>query len=109
MDNYKPFGFQILLLKLAGYQLHYEKNWRGFLLHTWGYCMWFFLGIGGITGLHCTISNFSNVVIFTEASAYTATSFMCFVRVTVFFVQRKRIAKLVENLISVTETGIVES
>jgi hypothetical protein len=93
---------------MAGYQLHYEKNWRGYLSLAWGRFILFVLFVGGITGLHSTITNFNNVVIFTESISYSNTCLMCFLRVTVFFMQRKRIAKLVEDLMAVTETGELE-
>jgi hypothetical protein len=105
MDQDIPFQYQISLLKLFGYQFNYEDNWRGYLLHAWGYCVWVCLAIGAITGTHCVLTNLNNVVVFTEATAYTASLIMCFIRVTAFFTQRQRIKKLYEDLMSMTEIG----
>lgn len=105
MESNKPFQYQFFLLQLIGYQHHYVHNWRGILLQCWGYCIWGCLGIGAITGCHCFLTNLDNVTIFTEALAYTVNWTMCFIRVSVFYTQKQRIMKLVDDLLNVTKTG----
>lgn len=105
MESNRPFEYQLFLLKLIGYQFSYDDGWRGLVLQCWGYCIWICLGIGAVTGIHCVLTNLNSVIIFTEASAYTASLIMCFIRVSVFFTQRWRIKKLYEELMSVTENG----
>lgn len=105
MELDKTFKYQLFLLKLYGYQFTYEPNWQGILVKSWGYCLWACPAIGAVTGCHSIFTNLDNIAVFTESTSYTLNWTMCFIRFTAFFIHKKRLMKLVDDLLQMTKTG----
>jgi hypothetical protein len=100
-----PFRYQLLILKLFGYQLSYSDDWKGALLHFWGYINWIVLPIGAFCAFHSFFNNLNNITFFTESLASALNWTMCFIRVTIFFQRRHRLRVLIEDLQSCTNAG----
>lgn len=105
MKTDEPFYYQLLLLKLMGFDLAYDESWRGKLLKFWEIFVAICLVIGIITGFHCFFTNLDEVSILTESFQTASNWVMCLLRVIVLNKYREKIKNLIFDLREASITG----
>jgi hypothetical protein len=105
MDSKKFYNTPLFYLKLIGLQVEYKKNLGGQLLKFYGYAGILTTIVFISFAIHFIVENIKNVLIFTDSIGPCCSSIFVVSKLTNFFVQRKRIGKLVKGLQGLSDSG----